>query len=78
MAEFKTHSMAGAAYAVANGKRIVRCDRVDERRCVFVFDEPVAALVQEYFRGGEVPATLFFDAIIELRTQVNRALRGAR
>lgn len=76
MAEHKTHSLPGAAYAITNGAKILRCDRVEDRRCSFIFGEPVAALVQEFFKGAEVPGNRFYDALLELRQMVNRTLDG--
>jgi hypothetical protein len=85
MSETTVKSLPAAAYLVAKGAKLIRCEPLGEPgRVSFIFDDPqsiVAATAASFFTGESVAARDFYRALQDVRWAVNRALNskgGAR
>lgn len=79
--EHRTTSLPGAAFAMARGAKLLRCELKagDHRECRFVLDDPrgiVGTDIADYYAGDEMPASAFYSSLVELRRMVNRTLNG--
>ena len=74
-------SLPSAAYALAKGAKLLRCEPDQPGRVSFVFEDPqsnVSATAREFFTGSEVSARDYYRALQDIRLSTNRALSGVR
>lgn len=68
---YKTSDLALAAFLLASGFALLEIERVEgDYRRVFHFPHEARPVAAEYFRGAQVPARAFANAMRDLKAQV--------
>jgi hypothetical protein len=83
MSETTVKSLPAAAYAVAKGARLLRCELSQPGRVDFIFEDPQSNLIataRDFFTGANVSARDYYRALQDVRHAVNNVLGkgGAR
>jgi hypothetical protein len=84
MPETRIKSLPAAAFVLAKGAKLLRCESGGSDRVEFIFDDPQSSIestAREFFSGESAPARDFYRALQDVRFAVNRTLSrkgGAR
>jgi hypothetical protein len=81
MPEARIKSLPAAAYAIAKGATLLRCEPSQPGRVDFILDDPhsdVTTTAREFFTGGAISARDYYRALQDARFAVNRSTGGAR
>jgi hypothetical protein len=79
MPEARVKSLPAAAYAIAKGAKLLRCEPSQPGRVDFILEDPlstVSTTARDFFTGGEVSARDCYRALQDVRLSVNRILDG--
>ncbi len=70
---FSTTDIALASYLFCSGTHLARIDRINPRRCIFIFDSPKSELISKWQEGkASVNALAFHNAYQELKARLFR------
>lgn len=75
MPEARIKSLPAAAYAIAKGAKLLRCEPSQPGRVDFILEDPlynVATTARDFFTGAEVSARDYYRALQDVRLAVNR------
>ncbi len=75
--KFETSDLAFAAFLFCRGINLLRIDRQNPRRCLFIFDSPKLELISEWQGGSAVVNAMgFYNAYCELKARIFRGDRS--
>ena len=80
MSEAKVTSLPAAAFCLAKGAKLLRCEPGQPGRVDFIFEDPESNVFQtsrDFFSGACVSARDYYRAVMDVRFAANRALPGS-